>query len=84
MSYSFETKTGRAGGKICVVYDMGIDGEVYDLEILHFTTGSDMSGYISEEQFESICEECAAHYEKAAKEHNDDLKINNYLAGAEA
>lgn len=83
MSYSFETKTGRGTEKICVLYEMDTDGEVYDLEIMHYGTGSDLSGYISEEQFERICDECSAHYEKAAKENNDDLKINNYLAGVE-
>ena len=82
MSYSFETKTGRNDGKICVLYEMDTDGEVYDLEIMHRGTGSDVSDHISEGQFGQICAECHAHYEKAAKEHNDDLKINNYLAGA--
>lgn len=81
--YSFETKTGLNGGKICVIYEMDTDGEVSDLEVVHYVTGSNLFDYMSEVQIEQICDECTAHYAKAAKDHNTDLQINNFLGATQ-
>lgn len=80
MNYRFCTKTGNANWVIDVYFDVSMDGDIDNLLILN--EARPVTGLLSEGQIEEIESEAWAHYERECKEHNDDLKINNYLAGA--
>ena len=77
--WSFSAVIGEGNVKVECTFDMSSDG---DVENLHVTHGAiNVTPYLAAYQIEELECECYDHYCTSAKEHNDDLKINNYLTG---
>ena len=78
-AWSFSAVIGEGSVKVLCNFDVSSDGTV---ENLHVTDGAiNVTPYLAAYQIEELECECYDSYCADAKEHNDDLKINNYLAG---
>ena len=73
-TYSFQTTTGRGPAKVHVGYEMDSDGDVYDIEIV-LLDGTDITAALNDDPFDSITDQCFAHYERESKQNNDDMRI---------
>ena len=78
-AWSFSAVIGEGNVNVLCTFDMSSDGAVEDLCVTHGEIN--VTPYLSAYQIEYLECECYDSYCAAAKEHNDDLAINNYLAG---
>lgn len=78
-AWSLSAVIGEGNIKVRCNFDVSSDGTVEELHVTHgdINVTPSLTAY----QIEELECECYDFYCAAAKEHNDDLAINNYLAG---
>lgn len=79
-AWSFSAVIGEGNIKVLCNFDVSSDGTVEELHVTHGDIN--VTPYLSAYQIEELECECYDSYCAAAKQHNTDLQINNYLAGA--
>ena len=73
-------KIGIGYVRVHCTFDVSSDGDVENLDVTDGDTN--ITKYLCDYQIEDLEVECYDSYIKSAKQHNTDLQINNYLAGA--
>lgn len=72
-------KIGTGHVRVHCTFDVSSDGDVENMDA---TDGAiNVMKYLCDYQVEELEVECFDAYIRSAKQHNDDLAINNYLAG---